>query len=133
MSKYVYYQPNKMDIKDEYGDCSIRAICKVFECEWIEAFRMTLPLCEKYQVVPSCIFYSKHEKAIEEMLGMKKCKVSVTKGCKRPTVKKFATDHPTGKYIVGVANHVVAVVDGKYYDTWDSGDCSMYSYYVKEN
>ena len=40
-------------------------------------------------------------------------------------------DHPTGRYIVTVAHHVVAVVDGKYYDTWDSGEKSLYGYYEK--
>lgn len=30
------------------------------------------------------------------------------------------------------ANHVVAISDGSYYDTWDSGDCCLYGYYYKE-
>ena len=53
------------------------------------------------------------------------------KGSKRPTVDSFAKDHPNGSYILSVANHVVAVVDGKYYDTWDSGYKSLYGYYEK--
>lgn len=35
---YQYYQPNKKDIKDSYGDCVIRAICKVTGMEWLEVF-----------------------------------------------------------------------------------------------
>ena len=37
------------------------------------------------------------------------------------TVEDFAKDHPIGQYIVGTGTHVVAVIDGDYYDTWDSG------------
>ena len=28
---YKYYQPNKKDIKDEYGDCVIRAFTKALD------------------------------------------------------------------------------------------------------
>lgn len=38
------------------------------------------------------------------------------------TVRQFANDHPTGSYVVFVGQHVVAVADGNYIDTWDSGD-----------
>lgn len=34
-------------------------------------------------------------------------------------------------YLLKVANHVVAVVDGRYYDTWDSGYKSLYGHYEK--
>jgi len=37
------------------------------------------------------------------------------------TIADFAKDHPIGKYIVGTGTHVVAVIDGDYIDTWDSG------------
>ena len=129
MSKYVYYQPNKMDVKDKYGDCTIRAISKVFNCEWIDAFKKTLPLCEKYQLLPNYIFFAGHEKEVAEILGLTKGTITVKKGCKRPTVEQFAKEHPSGSYIVKVAHHVVAVVDGKYYDTWDSGRKSLYGYF----
>ena len=38
------------------------------------------------------------------------------------TVKDFCTDHPQGEYLLAIGTHVVAVKDGDYYDTWDSGD-----------
>lgn len=37
------------------------------------------------------------------------------------TVEDFCADHPVGQYVVGTGTHVVAVIDGDYYDTWDSG------------
>lgn len=37
------------------------------------------------------------------------------------TVDDFCHEHQTGKYLLALFEHVVAVVDGYYYDTWDSG------------
>lgn len=38
------------------------------------------------------------------------------------TVTDFCKDNPIGTYILGTGSHVVAVIDGNYYDTWDSGN-----------
>ena len=38
------------------------------------------------------------------------------------TIRQFAKDHPYGRYLLATGTHVVAVIDGDYYDTWDSGD-----------
>lgn len=38
------------------------------------------------------------------------------------TVRQFAEDSPKGTYILALHGHVVAVIDGEYCDTWDSGD-----------
>ena len=38
------------------------------------------------------------------------------------TVGQFAQEHPTGTYILAIDGHVVCVVDGDWYDSWDSRD-----------
>lgn len=126
---YKYYQPNKLDLKDEYGDCTIRALSKALNVTWLEAFELTLPLCREFQLMPNYMFFSSHAKETGAALGLIYNPISNKKGSKRPTVKEFAKSHPTGRYIVKVAHHVVAVVDGVYYDTWDSGYKSLYGYY----
>lgn len=47
------------------------------------------------------------------------------------TVAEFAADNPTGVYILAMATHVVAVVDGDWLDTWDSGDETPLYYWQK--
>lgn len=37
------------------------------------------------------------------------------------TIADFAQDHPQGTYILGTGDHAVTVIDGDWYDTWDSG------------
>lgn len=38
------------------------------------------------------------------------------------TVSDFCRDNPYGTFILAISGHVVAVIDGDYYDTWDSGN-----------
>lgn len=129
--RYVYYQPNKLDIKDKYGDCTIRALSKVLNLNWIDTYLKTVPFCIKYQTPNIFNLPQKLEAEAMAELGFIYHGVSNKKGTKRPTVDKFAKEHPFGVFIANVANHEVAVVDGKYYDTWDCGECSMYGWYER--
>lgn len=128
---WVYYQPNDKDLKDKVGDCQVRALSKALGLTWLEAFDLTIPICREMQTYT--IFDGDRTKTMRAMqtLGFEYTGVSNKRGTKRPTVKEFAKNHSIGTYILKVANHVVAVVDGKYYDTWDSGSCSLYGYYKK--
>jgi hypothetical protein len=38
------------------------------------------------------------------------------------TVRAFCERYPEGVYIIGTGSHAVAVMNGDYYDAWDSGD-----------
>ena len=49
------------------------------------------------------------------------------------TVQDFCIDHPKGTYVLGTGTHAVAVVDGYYYDAWDSGKEIPIYYFSKEN
>ena len=131
MSRYVYYQPNKKDIKDKYGDCTIRALSKALNCSWVDAFKAEIPFCIEYQTSNIFDVPIQQRKEILNKLGFDYAGISVRSGKARPTVADFAKQNPKGTYICNVAHHVVTIVDGKYYDTWDSGRCSMYGYFIK--
>ena len=49
------------------------------------------------------------------------------------TVRQFCNDHPVGRYLLATGTHVIAVINGDYYDTWDSGDEIPISFWKKEN
>ena len=132
MIDFKYYQPNDKDLKDKYGDCTVRALSKALNCTWLEAFDVMIPFCREYQCSNIFNLPSGIEREIMEKLGFSYTGISNKKGTKRPTVKSFALSHPTGTYILNVANHEVALVDGIYYDTWDCGYKSLYGYYQKE-
>lgn len=126
---YKYFQPNKKDIRDRTGDCQIRALCKTLNLSWVEAFDLTVPICRELQTYT--IFDGNQELTLEAMkqIGFVYTGVSNKKGSKRPTVESFAQDHKKGKFILRVSHHVVALVDGYYYDTWDCGGKSLYGWY----
>ena len=48
------------------------------------------------------------------------------------TINDFCNDHPDGTFIVATGTHVVCVKDGRYLDTWDSGDKVPLFYFSKE-
>ena len=38
------------------------------------------------------------------------------------TVNEFTKMYPNGIYIIGTGTHAVTVINGNYYDSWDSGE-----------
>ena len=123
---WKYYQPNSKDIKDEYGDCVIRALTKAFDKTWGRIFADLVPYALEMQCMPN----SKpcYEKYILDCGGQWQG-VKVEKGKARPTPNSFAKEYNQGTYILRLAHHLVTVEDGFFYDTWDSGDKAVYGYW----
>lgn len=48
------------------------------------------------------------------------------------TVRDFAEDHKHGTFILCTGTHVVTVINGNYYDAWDSGNEVPIYYWEKE-
>ena len=128
-SRFYYYQPNDKDIKDKQGDCVIRALSKALDKTWLEVFDELVPIAREH------MWAMDNNLLVKELLtryGFEYVPVKVKRGSRRPTVESFTKAHESGTFVLKVAHHVVASVDGLYYDTWDSGDCSMYGYMVKK-
>lgn len=129
-NKWKYYQPNKKDIKDEVGDCAIRAFTKALNKSWLEVFDDLIYYAREHQCLlnqkPAYQDYLINEGWHYQSNG----KISKTK-----TVLKFCKLHNQGTYIlyikVGYRTHLVTVADGIYYDTWDCGNYCVYGYWVK--
>lgn len=128
MSNYKFFQPNAMDKKNKYGDCVVRALAGAKDIEWMEAYLMLEPYSRRFMCPFSSLPLAETKIMFEE-LGFKYNSIKVTKGSKRPTIKQFAKEHKEGIFIVRVAGHMTCVKNGKYMDTWDSGECSLYGYY----
>ena len=48
------------------------------------------------------------------------------------TVRAFCKKYSEGIYVIGTGSHAVAVIDGDYYDAWDSGN-EVPSYFWRVN
>lgn len=113
----MWIPANPNPAKKNVPDCVIRAICIALNKPWLETSD------ELYDV-------ARHDYSISSddhvwghylyMLGFKpfllpeNCPACVT-------IQAFTEMYPTGTYIIGTGSHAVAVINGDYYDTWDSG------------
>ena len=125
---YKYYQPNKKDLKDDYGDCVIRAICKATGKDWLEVFDGLIPYAREIQAQTDekVVYESYLKDKGYEWVGLK-----AEKGKKRLTPETFCKKYNTGTYILRLSHHIVTVVDGCYYDTWDCGEYCVYGFWAK--
>ena len=134
MKLYQYYQPNKKDLKDEQGDCSIRALSKFFDVSWVEAFDMLVGYARETQTIINSI---SNIKLCLEDKGIPYVSVYKPKEKKKTTVSSFVKTHKDGTYILyvrsGFRTHLVCCQDGKYFDTWDCGERIVYGYFEKRN
>lgn len=110
---YIHFNANPVAQRGE--DCTVRAIAKVTDKTWVESF---LNIC-LYALVSFDMPSANHVwgSYLYDM-GYRRHMVNEMNS----TVKDFARTHPQGRYILALRGHIVAVIDGDYYDTWDSGD-----------
>ena len=110
------------------GDCAVREMSKDLGKDWEDAY---IGLCSEglmYGDMPSANYvwgmylrkYGFEQKMISSI-----CPLCVS-------VSQFAEEHPIGRYVLACQNHVVSVIDGDYYDSWDSGDEIVIYYFSKE-
>ena len=107
----------------------IRAICKALDMDWEKVY-MDLTV----RGLQSAMWGDTNavwEKYLREKGFVQQVLPSTCPDCY--TIAEFAKDHPEGRYIVATGSHVVAVENGDYYDTWDSGhDVPSYYFYLEE-
>ena len=113
---FIFYNPN---CKGNYtGDCVIRAISKIMRKNWK---RIYLEIAaEGYQM---CDMPSSNQVwgAFLRKNGFKRYVIpNACPDCY--TVRDFCRDYPIGEYILATGDHVITVISGNYYDSWDSGD-----------
>ena len=126
MNLYRYLNMNP-EFHDE-PDCTIRAICLLLNKDWETIYWGVCTEGAKQKRMPVT------DSVWGEYLIKNNCKrYRVPDYCPHCyTVADFAFEHPVGCFLVKVNEHVVAVVDGYYYDTWDSGNEIVLFYWRKE-
>ena len=123
---FIYRNPNPRN--KLVGDCVIRAISIVSNYDWDDIFLDLMITCYNLKDIPSsnqAWSHYLHERGYVREIIRDTCPDCYT-------IANFADDHPHGKYIVHTGTHVVAVIDGEYYDTWDSGNEIPVYYWKKE-
>lgn len=123
---FNFYNPNPHAAR--VGDCTVRAISKVLGQEWEQTF---IELC-LYGLISGDMPSSNavwgrclRDKGLKRHIIPDACPDCYT-------VKDFCREHPQGVFLLALNGHVVAVVNGDYFDTWDSGDEVPVYYWTKE-
>lgn len=123
---FITINPNPK--RKSVGDCVIRAICVATDKEWDEVFLELMLKGFDMKDIPTA---NNVWGSYLHDIGFKKEIIEDTcPDCYR--VKDFIIDHPQGTFVIGTGSHAVAVKDGRYYDTWDSGD-EIPIYYFRKN
>lgn len=124
---YIFHNENPKNILT--GDCVIRAIALITGSSWQDIYNEICIQGAKAADMPSSnrVWIS----SLKENGFKMKLLPETCPGCY--TIKDFCEDYPKGKYLVGTGSHLVAVISGDYYDTWDSGDLSPIFYFVLED
>lgn len=121
MSRWKKYNPNPRSKR--VGDCAIRACCLATGRTWNEVFNDLADIAFRQKDVLSANAvwgeylrvngYGRYDPDF------------------RMTVADFCADHPRGTYVLGLDGHVLTVMDGMYYDTWDSGERYILYYWKR--
>lgn len=122
MSRWERFNPNPKGMN--VGDCAVRAMCKAEDLSWEDAYTWLCSYGYNMGDLPSS------NRVWGAFLKDKRYKRYVVDT--DTTVERFCETHEDGIYILALQGHVVCVKDGKYYDTWDSGNELPVYYWRKD-
>lgn len=112
---YIEYNPNPEGKRTD--DCVVRAISKVMGYDWEKTYAdLSVSGMQNHDL------WNKNYVWINYLRKSGFNRAIIPNTCPDCyTIEQFCNDHPRGTYVLGTGTHVVAAVDGDYYDTWDSG------------
>ena len=124
---YKPFNPNPAGKR--VGDCVVRAICRLFDLSWEDAFaQLTLKAYAMHDMPSSNDVWGTYllEHGFKRFIIPDSCPDCYT-------VRQFCVDNPNLIGILATGTHVIAISSGDYFDTWDSGDEVPIYYWRKEN
>jgi hypothetical protein len=110
------------------GDCVVRALSIALDSDWDTIFLGLAAYGFDIKDMPSGnAIWSAYlrDKGFKRYIIPNECPNCYT-------LKDFCEDHPNGIFVIGTGTHAVAVIDGDYYDSWDSGNVIPIYYFTKE-
>lgn len=123
--RYKYFNPNPRGATT--GDCVIRAICKATGESWDDVYTGL-----SFQGFAMKDMPSANHVWGEYLRSKGFVRRAIPNTCPNcVTVEEFAIENNRGTFILGTGTHVVTVVDGIVYDSWNSLEEVPIFYYRK--
>lgn len=123
---YIKSNPNPDNLMTE--DCTIRAISIATDKSWDETY---IDVCIKGFVMKR--MPSTNSVWAEYLKDQGFSRHIIPDTCPHCyTVRDFCGEYFKGTYVLGTGSHAIAVINGDYYDAWDSGDEVPLYYFAKE-
>lgn len=123
---HIYFNPNPS--RKIVGDCVIRAIVRLTGMSWEQTYLEVMRRGFELHDMPSA---NEVWGSYLRSIGYRRFGIPDTcPDCY--TISDFCEDNPHGEFILATGSHVVAVAEGDYYDTWDSGNEVPVFYWRKE-
>lgn len=114
----MWIEYNANPVANRVEDCAIRAVAVALDISWDKAFDL---IARSAKAMGGVMHLNAAFGAVLRKHGFERRIIPNTcPDCY--TIKDFCRDNPEGVFVVGTGSHVVAVIDGDYIDTWDSGD-----------
>ena len=109
-------------------DCVKRAITKTADMDYHEV-QLQLNRHKKLTGAKTFNEDKNWKSFVENVLNGTKLNFPAVKGIPRMNGTRFCKAYPKGRYILNMAGHWTACVDGIIYDTWDCRDKCVYTAY----
>lgn len=114
-------------LKKNVGDCVVRALSKALDLSWEDTYIL---LCIQGFMMADLPSGNSVWSSLLKNKGFKRYTVDDCPECY--TIEDFCQDHPNGVYVIGTGSHAVTVIDGCYYDAWQSGHETPLYYFEKQ-
>lgn len=114
----MWVRANLNPRKKNVGDCVIRAIAAATGKSWFEVYDDLCHVGRQELDMPSADHVwglYLYRLGFEPFLVSDQCPACMT-------IREFCRRYPRGTYIIGTGKHAVAVIDGDFWDSYDSGD-----------
>lgn len=111
----------------QIGDCTVRAIAKATGQTWDETYIGLAAEGFNIKDMPSSNsvwgrYLQRH--GFRRFAAPDRCPECYT-------VEEFCADHPYGTYVLALQSHVVAAIDGRFFDSWPSGQEAVIFYWER--
>lgn len=114
----MWIECNPNPLGKTVGDCVIRAVAIATGQSWRKTYRDLCQMGEYMGDLPnSNTVWGSYlrEKGARQFLLPESCPECIT-------VRAFADRYPEGVYVIGTGDHAIAIIDGDWYDSFNSGE-----------